>query len=98
VLKQLHVDLQAFLLLALVKRSLFAQPNTDTHISYMAIASSLPQAIKNIHVLFILYKSSYFQQTLNKGPFKYYISKEVGGVRKWQFLLIYSTIYADVGG
>jgi hypothetical protein len=32
------------------------------------------------------------------GPFKYYISKEVGGVRKWQFLLIYSTIYADVGG
>ena len=22
----------------------------------------------------------------------------VGGVRKWQFLLIYSTIYADVGG
>ena len=32
------------------------------------------------------------------GPFKYYVSKEVGGVRKWQFLLIYSTIYADVGG
>ena len=24
--------------------------------------------------------------------------KWVGGVRKWQFLLIYSTIYADVGG
>ena len=23
------------------------------------------------------------------GPFKYYVSKEVGGVRKWQFLLIY---------
>ena len=22
----------------------------------------------------------------------------VGGIRKWQFLLIYSTIYADVGG
>jgi hypothetical protein len=22
----------------------------------------------------------------------------VGGVRKWQFLLIYSNIYADVGG
>ena len=22
----------------------------------------------------------------------------VGGVRKWQFLLFYSTIYADVGG
>jgi hypothetical protein len=22
----------------------------------------------------------------------------VGGVRKWQFLLIYSSIYADVGG
>jgi hypothetical protein len=22
----------------------------------------------------------------------------VGGVKKWQFLLIYSTIYADVGG
>ena len=22
----------------------------------------------------------------------------VGGVRKWHFLLIYSTIYADVGG
>ena len=35
----------------------------------------------------------------DKGPFKYYVSKEVGGwVRKWQFLLIYSTIYADVGG
>ena len=34
-----------------------------------------------------------------KGPFKYYESKEVGGwVRKWQFLLIYSTIHADVGG
>ena len=33
-----------------------------------------------------------------KGPFKYYVSKEVGGVRKWQFLQIYSTIYADVGG
>ena len=35
-----------------------------------------------------------------KGPFKYYVSKEVGGsgVRKWQFLLIYSTIYADIGG
>ena len=33
-----------------------------------------------------------------KGPFKYYVSKEVGGVRKWPFLLIYSTIYADVGG
>ena len=30
------------------------------------------------------------------GPFKYYDSKEVGGVRKWQFLLIYSTINADV--
>ena len=24
--------------------------------------------------------------------------KWVGGVRKWQFLLIYSTIYADLGG
>ena len=22
----------------------------------------------------------------------------VGGVRKWQFLLIYSTVHADVGG
>ena len=42
------------------------------------------------------------RQTLEflcKGPFKYYVSKEVvGGVIKWQFLLIYSTIYADVGG
>ena len=35
---------------------------------------------------------------LAKGPFMYYVSKEGGGVRKWQFLLIYSTIYADVGG
>ena len=26
------------------------------------------------------------------------VSKEVGGVRKCQFLQIYSTIYADVGG
>ena len=33
-----------------------------------------------------------------KGSIKYYISKEMGRVRKWQFLLIYSTIYADVGG
>ena len=32
------------------------------------------------------------------GPFKYYVSKKVGGVRKWQFLLIYTTIYADVSG
>ena len=35
---------------------------------------------------------------LGKGPFKYYVRKEVSRVRKWQFLLIYSTIYADVGG
>ena len=34
---------------------------------------------------------------MTKGPFKYYISKEVGGVKKWQFLLIYNTIYADIG-
>ena len=32
------------------------------------------------------------------GPFKYYVSKEVGGVRKWQFILIYSIIYVDLGG
>jgi hypothetical protein len=34
------------------------------------------------------------QQT-HKRPFKYYVSR---WVRKWKFLLIYSTIYADVGG
>ena len=34
----------------------------------------------------------------DKEPLKYYVSKEVGGARKLQFLLIYSTIYADVGG
>ena len=28
-----------------------------------------------------------------KEPFKYYVSKEVCGVRKWHFLLIYSTTY-----
>ena len=43
---------------------------------------------------------SMFHMKLNpfftKGPFKYYVSKEVGGVRKWQFLLIYSTIYANL--
>ena len=34
-----------------------------------------------------------------KGPFKYYVSKEVGGWgQKWQFLLIDSTIYAEAGG
>jgi hypothetical protein len=38
------------------------------------------------------------QENLLKGPSKYYVSKEVGGVRKWQFLLIYSTIYTDVAG
>ena len=34
----------------------------------------------------------------SKEPFKYYVSKEVGGVRKGQFLLIYITIFADIGG
>ena len=29
---------------------------------------------------------------LYKGPFKYYVIKEVGGVRKWQFLMIYNTV------
>ena len=29
---------------------------------------------------------------LNYLPFKYYVIKEVGGVRKWQFLMIYSTV------
>ena len=29
---------------------------------------------------------------LDKGAFKYYDIKEVGGVRKWQFLMIYSTV------
>ena len=40
----------------------------------------------------------YLEKLFSKGPFKYYVSKEVGGVRKLQFLLIYSTIYADVDG
>ena len=31
-----------------------------------------------------------------KEPFKYYVSKRMDGVKKWQFLLIYSSIYADV--
>ena len=36
---------------------------------------------------------------LTWGPFKYYVSKEVGGWgQKTAILLIYSTIYADVGG
>ena len=35
---------------------------------------------------------------LNKGPFKYYVIKEVGGVRKWLFLMIYNTLkYQRVG-
>ena len=34
--------------------------------------------------------SSIFVST--KEPFKYYVIKEVGGVRKWQFLMIYSTV------
>ena len=35
----------------------------------------------------------------SKGSFKYYFSKEVGGWgQKWQFLLIYSIIYADASG
>ena len=33
-----------------------------------------------------------------KGPFKYYVSKEVGRWgKKMSILLIYSTIYADMG-
>ena len=33
------------------------------------------------------------------GPFKYYVrGRWVGEVRKLQLLLIYSTIYVDVGG
>ena len=29
----------------------------------------------------------------SKGPFKHYVTKRwVGGVRKWQFLMIYSTV------
>ena len=35
---------------------------------------------------------------IGKESFKYYVRKKVGGVRKRQFLLIYSTIYANVGG
>ena len=35
---------------------------------------------------------------LTKGPFKYYVIKEVGGVRKWQFLMIYSTVNHQRGG
>ena len=37
--------------------------------------------------------------TFDKGPFKYYVIKEVGGWgQKMTILLIYSTIYTDVGG
>ena len=34
-----------------------------------------------------------------KGPFLYYVSKGTGWVEteKWQFLLMFTTIYADVG-
>ena len=35
----------------------------------------------------------------DKGPLNYYVIKEVGGWgQKWQFLLIYSIIYADASG
>jgi hypothetical protein len=30
----------------------------------------------------------FLKVALSKGPFKYYVIKEVGGVRKWQFLMI----------
>ena len=36
------------------------------------------------------------KRTFPKEPFKYYVSKRMDGVKKWQFLLIYSSIYADV--
>ena len=39
-----------------------------------------------------------FNYSQSKRPFNYYVSKGVGEVRKWQSLLIYSTIYADVSG
>ena len=35
---------------------------------------------------------------LSKGPFKSYVIKEVGGDRKWQFLMIYSTVNHQGGG
>ena len=47
---------------------------------------------------YVGHDSDPFWQIQGWGPFKYYVSKEVGGVRKWQFLLVYSTIYADIGG
>ena len=36
---------------------------------------------------------------VGKGPSLYYVSKGTGwvGSEKWQFLLMFSTIYADVG-
>ena len=49
-----------------------------------------PYPILNIFLSTCLFK--HFKME----PFKYYVSKEVGG---WgQKMLIYSTIYADVGG
>jgi hypothetical protein len=36
------------------------------------------------------------RKSVHERPFKYYVSKEVGGWGQ-KFLLIYSTIYAEVG-
>ena len=43
--------------------------------------------------------SNYYCAFLSTGPFLYYVSKGTGwvGSEKWQFLLTYNTIYADVG-
>ena len=50
-LKQLHVDLQAFLLLAPVKRSLFAQPNLYfmNQVSFYPYISQIEVKIKSLN-------------------------------------------------
>ena len=44
-------------------------------------------------------KTTYGAETVDLGTIQVLRQKRwVGGVRKWQFLLIYSTIYAHVDG
>ena len=46
-----------------------------------------------------LARTSSYKTSIARGPSLYYVSKETGWVRseKWQFLLTFSTIYADKG-
>ena len=46
-----------------------------------------------------LARTSSYKTSIARGPSLYYVSKETGWVRseKWQFLLTFSTIYADEG-